>query len=181
MGAILLVVPFCQHQVDEVDCANVRSSRRFGLGNHQFCYCLRGGFLMGVQGARSRLSLDQLACFPQHCQQVAGRQLEDYSRGQQSKRFASFHWCLRAEYFTLTESSILTPVFRAESSLVSSGLSVSVRTKKASPCDNRCIRIVVAQDLTEIRALLGHSRGSGLEEADAVSLAGSFEDNLIAL
>ena len=44
---------------------------------------------MGVQGAKSRLRLDQLACFAQSCQQVSWRQLEDGSRGQQSKRFAS--------------------------------------------------------------------------------------------
>src|ERR1017187_10847817 len=45
---------------------------------------------------------------------------------------------------------------------------------------DRCIGIVVTQNLPEIRALFGHGFRTGLAEADAVPLAGPFQEELIA-
>ena len=39
----------------------------------------------------------------------------------------------------------------------------------------------MAQNLTEVRALFGHGLRSGLAESDAMSLAGSFQSELIML
>jgi len=39
----------------------------------------------------------------------------------------------------------------------------------------------VAQDLPEIRALFGHGFGAGLAKPDAVSLAGSFQNDFTIL
>src|ERR1035438_2791076 len=45
---------------------------------------------------------------------------------------------------------------------------------------DRCIGIVVTQNLPEIRALFGHGFRTGLAEADAVPLACPCQEDLIA-
>ena len=45
----------------------------------------------------------------------------------------------------------------------------------------RCVWEIVAEDLLEAAALFGHGLCATLTKADAMSLAGAFEDELLAL
>jgi len=47
--------------------------------------------------------------------------------------------------------------------------------------DERSVGEIVAEDLLEAAAVFGHGFCAALTEADAVSLAGTFEDHLVAL
>jgi len=51
----------------------------------------------------------------------------------------------------------------------------------AQPSDDIGIRIIVAQNLAEIRSCFRHRDRSSLAESDAVSVADSFQNDLIAL
>jgi hypothetical protein len=44
----------------------------------------------------------------------------------------------------------------------------------------RCIRVVVSKDLAKVRAFFGHLPGSGLAQADTMSLTAAFNDHLLA-
>src|SRR5258708_24548534 len=57
---------------------------------------------------------------------------------------------------------------------------LALARKLRDEAGDSCIRVVVSQDLTKVRAFFSHQPGSGLAQSDSMSLAAAFHDHLFA-